>query len=84
MTGIPISCSHCGRPIGGVSVWLGSFPYHDECTRGPSFERRYYDAVAGDNSVFRPQPLTEDRVRQIVRDEIVRATTPTDAKDGAA
>lgn len=60
MSGIPLSCSHCGRPIGGVAYWIGSFVYHEECTRGPMFQQPAY----------MPQPLTEERVRQIVREEL--------------
>ena len=31
---VPI-CGHCGRPIGGPAVWLGSQMYHPECTQSP-------------------------------------------------
>lgn len=67
MTGIPLSCAHCGRPIGGSAVWLGSFVYHDECTRGP-----------GSYQAYAPLPryyggLTEQRVREIVREELAGA-----------
>lgn len=70
MTGIPVHCAHCNGPIGGNAVWLGSFPYHEECTRGPTYHANYYR----DMGCMPYVPLTEDRVRQIVREEL-RAIT---------
>lgn len=34
-TGIPMLCAHCSRPIAGPAVWVGSGPYHFECTQPP-------------------------------------------------
>jgi hypothetical protein len=54
-------------------VWCGSFPYHEECTRGPAYQPRYYTPVgAGDGNTFIPRQLTEAEVRRIVREELAR------------
>jgi hypothetical protein len=60
-------CNHCGRPVAS-GVWIGSGLYHDECTRGPGYSPNYYGSMGCTPFV----PLTEDRVRQIVREEIER------------
>lgn len=56
-------CAHCGRPM-AASVWLGSLPYHPECTRGP---------VLAGPAAYGPTPLTDEDVRRIVIEELVRA-----------
>jgi hypothetical protein len=61
-------CQHCQRPAAS-GVWIGSAFYHEECTRGPSYLPGYYNAMGCTPYV----PLTEDRVRQIVREELERA-----------
>ena len=58
-------CGYCGRPC-GVFVMLNNVPYHEECTHGPSYQRQ----------VDAPRPtviLTENRVREIVRQEMLSA-----------
>jgi hypothetical protein len=36
MTGIPLRCKYCGRPIIGPAVYGNvADPYHPECTRPP-------------------------------------------------
>ena len=74
MSGIPVSCAHCGRPIGGTAVWMGNFQYHEECTRGPTFAQRYFTPV-GDGNTYIPYPLSEHDVRRIVREEVERMKT---------
>lgn len=60
-------CMHCGRPM-LTSVMVGGMLYHEECTRGPGWQREYFQAP-----VTVSMPLTDERIRQIVRDELVRA-----------
>lgn len=71
MTGIPMQCQHCKRPIGGLVTYIGPWPYHYECTRGPGANLNYAPMapVPGCAPVSYP---TEDRVRQIVREELER------------
>ena len=35
-TALPMVCQHCKRPIGGAATYIGTWPYHYECTRGPA------------------------------------------------
>lgn len=68
-TALPMVCQHCKRPIGGAATYIGTWPYHYECTRGPGAPLTYasMDAAPG----ARPaSPLTEEDVRRIVRDEL--------------
>lgn len=55
-----VLCGYCGRPM-ATSVVVGHMMYHAECVRGPHQVE---------------WPLTEDRVRQIVREELVRIRPP--------
>jgi hypothetical protein len=58
-------CGFCGRPCANF-VWLNGSAYHEECTHGPHWQPRYYGTA-------QPAPaLTEEGVRQIVREEIER------------
>lgn len=34
-TALPMVCKYCKRPIGGTATYIGTWPYHYECTRGP-------------------------------------------------
>jgi hypothetical protein len=52
-------------------VWLGDFVYHEECTSGPALTIPYTQRCFG--------RLTEERVRQIVREELA-ALPPTQRK----
>ena len=63
-TVIPMTCQHCGRPIGLVASFIGGFAYHEECTRGAAYQ-------------YGPPTLTEADVRRIVRQELAAATPPT-------
>lgn len=77
-TGIPMSCAHCGRPIGNAAVWLGQFVYHEECTRGPAWTQQQYlhPSYCGPREFTNPAPaLTERDVRRIVREELKRSTS---------
>lgn len=56
-----MACGYCGRPC-AAGVWIGHQVFHPECTRGPEFTQQHYV----------PPPLTEERVREIVRDEMKR------------
>lgn len=70
MTSIPLTCTHCGAPIGGPMVWLGNFVYHEECTRGPGLKQPTYAQLPPDPTPRIYGGLTEERVRQIVREEL--------------
>jgi hypothetical protein len=63
--GVAMACGYCGRPCAS-GVWIGHQVFHPvfhpECTRGPGFTQQHYV----------PPPLTEERVREIVRDEMKR------------
>ena len=67
-TATPLKCSHCDRPIGGVQTWIGGFAFHQECAHGPGADMTLRPQVAA----TWPRPLTEDRVREIVREEMER------------
>ncbi|HET8694995.1 MAG TPA: hypothetical protein VFM33_10045 [Aquabacterium sp.] len=54
-------CKHCGRPIGGVQMWIGSNPYHPECTQGPQ-----------PKTVEGLSPYQVEQVRQIVMQELIK------------
>lgn len=67
-------CAHCGRP-GAALVWIGSLPYHEECTRGPGYQAAVYRLYPPhpDWQHCAPAPsLTEVDVRRIVREELVK------------
>lgn len=65
-------CTYCGRPAVSL-VWINGFGYHQECLRGPGYQEQVYQSPS--------QPmwfgLTEDRVRQIVREELEKARGET-------
>lgn len=61
MTGIAMTCGHCGRPMASA-VWINGQGYHPECTHGPGFQM----------PTFTQSPLTEEDIRRIVREEIDR------------
>jgi hypothetical protein len=71
-TGIPMLCAHCQRPAAS-GVWLGQFFYHEECTRGPGWQTQYWGGYPSGTPAVVPPLLTEERVRQIVREELERA-----------
>lgn len=53
-------CGHCGRPVVGGAIYSGGLAYHIECTHGPSGPVSYQ------------QTFTEERIRQIVQEELRR------------
>ena len=62
-------CAYCGRPAEQL-VWIGGHGYHPECTRGSGWQPQVYQAPPVQHYTL---PITEERVRQIVRDELQRA-----------
>ena len=54
-------CGYCGRPViaAAPAVYNGGRAYHAECTRGPVYQQQ-----------FQAPPLTEETVRQIVREDL--------------
>lgn len=54
-------CAYCGRPAASL-VWIGGMGYHLECTHGPG----------GSVTYTPPPPMDDERVRQIVREELHR------------
>jgi hypothetical protein len=68
-TALPMVCQHCKRPIGGAATYIGTWPYHYECTRGPGAPLTYspMEATPGARPV---NLLTEQDVRRIVREEL--------------
>lgn len=56
------TCGYCGRPVIGAAIYHGGRAYHVECTRGPGAQQ------------FQAHPLTVETVRQIVREELAKAT----------
>jgi hypothetical protein len=72
MSGIPISCAHCGRPVAS-GVWIGQFMYHEECAHGPSWQQQQYlhpSWYAPREQQGPVAPLTVEDVRRIVREEL--------------
>jgi hypothetical protein len=60
---VQLTCGYCGRP-GSTWVFLNTRPYHEECTHGPGWRPQCYGSS---------QPalaLSEDGIRQIIREEI--------------
>lgn len=77
MTGIPMLCGYCGRPM-LQQVWVGNVAYHPECTRGPS-----YSPMPSTPGCQPVKPLTEEDVRRIVCDELdKRSSGLTKGKEG--
>jgi hypothetical protein len=77
-------CAHCGRPAMTL-VWVGGMGYHAECTRGPGWVQDTYQSPPQPWGFPPPQwpALTEQRVRQIVREELdARLKTPNAAMNG--
>ena len=65
-------CAHCGRPAATL-VWLGGLGYHAECTRGPGWQEATYQAPPLLPVQHYTTPMSEERVRLIVRDEMQRS-----------
>lgn len=57
-------CGYCGRPVIGFGEYHGGRAYHPECTHGPDYAKRTYQAL----------PLSAEQVRQIVREELIKNT----------
>ena len=75
MTTGAMHCTYCGRPAEAL-VWVNGFGYHQECTRGPGFQPTYWSAPEAAPSVPMLFGITEDRLRQIVREELALRKTP--------
>ena len=60
-------CAHCGRPM-LTSVFVGGMSYHPECTQPPA---RIYEPAPQYPWPAGPA-VTEDRLREIVREELER------------
>ena len=71
MTTGAMHCTYCGRPAESV-VWVNGYGYHQECLRGPVYEPPVYGG--GWQSPAQPLwfGLTEQRVREIVREELAK------------
>lgn len=63
-------CAHCGRPAATL-VWIGGMGYHLECTRGPGGPATYAPPPPLPVRHY-TVPMDDERVRQIVRDELLR------------
>jgi hypothetical protein len=63
-------CGHCGRPVLGPAVWSGAVPYHAECTMPPQTPR--YAPMPAWPGCEPLVPMTEQRVREIVREELAK------------
>ena len=70
-------CAHCGRPAAAL-VWLGGQGYHDECTRGPGWTPPTSAPPASLPAQHYTVPMDDERVRQIVRQEIANALSKYD------
>lgn len=64
-------CMHCGRPM-LTSVMVGGMLYHPECTHGPSYPTHYVTQPMLTVQHY-TVPMDDERVRQIVRDELLRS-----------
>ena len=62
-------CGHCGRPM-AAGVSISGRMYHQECTHGPGWQAQPFQPLPPQHYSV---PLSDERVRQIVRDELVRA-----------
>lgn len=75
-----MNCGYCGRPM-VTMVYVGDCAYHPECVRGPGY------APPSMVPMFPgalPLPhLTENDVRRIVREELVRAAERGEGKGEA-
>ena len=76
-------CAHCGRPASTL-VWINGVGYHPECTHGPGYQQPTYGPnlfpIHGGAFVPATRWISEEDVRRIVREELVRAGL----KDGGA
>jgi hypothetical protein len=52
-----------------VATWIGSLPFHPECTRGPGYQEQRFEPLPTRHYTA---PMDDERVRQIVRDELIR------------
>ena len=67
----------CGRRfdffhIAGLATHIGHLAYHPECTHGPSYPT-HYELPQPLPVQHYTVPMDDERVRQIVRDELQRA-----------
>ena len=64
-------CGYCGRPmVAGVQIY--GRMYHQECTHEPGFLPLQFEPAPLSPRHY-TVPMDDERVRQIVRDELVRA-----------
>ena len=73
-------CGYCGRPVIGLAVWDAGRAYHAECTHGPGGPLRYAPMPQAPGCTPLRQ-LTEEDVREIVREELA-LKTPNDRVEG--
>jgi hypothetical protein len=66
-------CGHCGKPV-IFGVGTGGQIYHEECAHGPGWTPGYFQPTQ--------PPLSEDRVRELIRDELKRQNTPEGVSTG--
>lgn len=72
-TAIPLTCQHCKRPIGNVATYIGGWPYHYECTRGPGVSLQYGSESPQDYGAKPLSMLSEADVRRIAQEEVMKA-----------
>lgn len=70
-TAIPYTCASCGCPIDSGVVWVGEGPMHTLC----AFKHTSPPTLIPARDRYVPPSITEDRVREIVREEIIKAFT---------
>ena len=63
-------CMSCGRPM-LTSVQVGGQLYHEECTRGPGWQQPTYTPPPLPVRHY-TVPMDDERVRQIVLQELIR------------
>ena len=66
-------CAFCTRPM-GFAVWIGSLPYHEECTHGPGYQAPRYAPLPVMRGAMEVRPVTEVEVRRIVAEELNAAS----------
>ena len=73
----PMLCRHCEKPM-ARSVWVGDFPYHPKCVRGPDYQIQTDRPLPPNRPNCVPAtPLNEADIRRIVREEIDAITKDT-------
>lgn len=70
-TAVPYTCCACGGMIDSAVMWVGEKPMHTLC----AFKSTYPPALTPARDMYVPPSITEDRVREIVREEILKAFT---------